>query len=130
MADVADTITQDAHSIKLVTTGVDANADKSAGVIDLKHADYAALWAKYGYPKRITAQAARTAGGTDVVEVGVEATNISSTVGFTQIIKAVSSTGEDLVGEEDLVAARYWRMHTVTVGAGNTLTVTIVISFV
>lgn len=127
MADVADTITTDAWSIKLTTTGIDANADKSEAVLDIH--DYPALFKNFGYPKRVTVQAARTAGGTDAIEVQAEGTNVSTTVGFTELAQAVASTASLLVDDPDLPACRYWRMHTPLVGAGNTLTSTIVFDF-
>ena len=45
-------------------------------------------------------------------------------------VKAVSSTGSDIVSDSnDIAVARYWRPYVSTIGAGNTLTITATLQF-
>jgi hypothetical protein len=125
---VATTITQVGdHMLKIVVTGL--AADTNAGdEVDIHDYD---IYKWDGYPNRVVLQAARTAGTTDVVAVELLASNITAVYAVTQgVVSAVSSTGSDWVEEDAAVPpARYWKIYTTTVGAGNTLTATAILDF-
>ena len=132
---VTTTITSYGERIlKIVVAGLDGDAETSDEVDVESEMSNACLL--YGYPKSCTLQVARTAGTTDVCEINLIGTNITtvyaaSTGGddTTNICSAVSSTGSDPVGETDLDPFRYFKVITQTIGAGNTITATVVLQW-
>lgn len=117
------------RSITVVIAGLSGDTHASSEVDLQSEAKNTCLLR--GYPTRVTMQAARTGGGTDVVAVELLATNITTIYAITQaVVSATSSTGSDWVEEHESVPqARYWKVYTTTVGAGNTLTVTAVLTW-
>jgi hypothetical protein len=115
------------RTLIITVTGLAADTNASAEV-DLQSEMPTACELR-GYPTRVTMQAARTGGATDVVAVELLASNITTVYAITQgVVSAVSSTGSDWVEEHESVPqARYYKVYTTTVGAGNTLTVTAVL---
>ena len=117
--------------LTVVVTGLDADGETSDEIDMQSEMPNACL--KYGYPRAVTMQAARTAGTTDVVEVNLLGSNITtvyaaSTGGddTTNVVSVVSTTQSDPVGETDLDPHRYYEVIVQTVGAGNTVTATAV----
>lgn len=112
------------RTLTITVTGLSGDTHASSE-IDLQ-SSASELCQLRGYPTRVTMQAARTAGGTDVVAVELLASNITAVYAITQgVCSAVSSTGSDWVEEHESVPqAQYWKVYTTTVGAGNTLTIT------
>lgn len=117
------------RSITILVTGLSGDTHASSE-IDLQ-SSASNICLLRGYPTRVTMQAARTAGGTDVVAVELLASNITAVYAITQaVVSATSSTGSDWVEEHESVPqARFWKVYTTTVGAGNTLTVTAVLTW-
>lgn len=126
MADVATSMKQiGARMLEITVTGVDGDADESDQIDVRDHT----MWERFGYPKRVSVTATPTAGATDVVDVDVYGSNIAAKNGTN--IAGVTSTSEcELGGEtEDCFPARYWTVIVPTVGAGNTLTIIVILEF-
>ncbi len=114
------------NMLKITITGITADNEESAQV-DIH--SYTDLWERKGYPKRCSVTATPTAGATDVVNVDLYGSNVIAKNGTN--IAGVTSTAEcELGGEvEDCFPARYWTVLVPTVGAGNTLTITVILEF-
>ena len=116
MADVASASTSERNYWTLIDTLIDGDDDVSATPLDLT-GEYGAL------PRAISLQVVRTAGGTALISLFLTGSNDGTNFG--DLLETTGSDGEIVRYEGP--ACLHYATRTETVGAGNTLTATIVL---
>lgn len=127
------TVTREAFgAIKIIVTGLDGNGESSKSIQTI---DLAKYFTAGKLPSRVAIQAKQTAGTTDTVSVTVEGAPEDISAIMEVLATAINADTNAGVGQTDYVHGaafptkqiRFIEIISGTVGAGNTLTVTVFI---